>query len=425
MKRWIVLAVLVIAVIWLLVDHFSSGGDSMEFAVEAPVTKTIEVTDVIEYVTAGATTYRVWTTREVLPGGLSAAMSPVLVNWGRSDFSPEGQITLRNVNHGGNPVSGITVLRTATVYPDKVIGAELVMVPLGGPKAVSHGQIRFKFEDGGAQFMDGIDGAVGAPDALDDLVLSWEAWRPPGVDFDVIQGMDPKVFQLTMRGYSGTQRFIEDALMGRDWYVYTLRLPGGRAGLAELLRVTLAMGDGAARYVVSEFLEKAESEWAASGPSTLTQGGDAMEKWRAIKDRIGEARTGGDDRIDMTGRSGYQTMLRSCATMALYAVNVTTARLIEAGYPHEGMRPTQQNPEIEGEPEWMVELAGANIAELFVRAPSTIAFIFSNPTSIPGRIPKELGDAGLLVKRDGKLEKRHFSIKDVTPWGPREHLLIR
>ena len=48
--------------------------------------------------------------------------------------------------------------------------------------------------------------------------------------------------------------------------------------------------------------------------------------------------------------------------MALYSVDVTTARLIEQGYSHEGMHPTQ-TPELKDEPEWMSDLADASIAE--------------------------------------------------------------
>jgi hypothetical protein len=423
MKRWIAVLFLAAVLVWLLVDRFTGDGEPVT-AFEAPELRTVDVTDVVKYVDMNALTYRVRTTRDVLPGGLSAAMAPALVAWDSSSFTPDGEITIRNVNHGGNPVSGVTVLRTAIVRPDRIELAEFIMVPLGGPEAISHGQIRFVFEPGGAEFLGNTPGTVGEPDPMTDLVLSWEAWRPPGVDYKVLQGMDPEVYQLTMRAYSGTQRFLEDALMGRDWRVYTLQLPGGRDGLAELLRVSLAMGDGAARDVISRFLDHAEGEWTTSGPDSETEGGDAATLWRAIRHRIGGAQTGGDERIDMTGRSGYQSLLRSCATMALYMVDVTTARLIESGYNAGNMRPTQK-PQLEDEPEWMKELAGASIAGVFLRGPRTISFVRSYPTAIPGRIPDALAKAGLLVRRDGKALRREFSIDNFTPWGPRDHLLIR
>jgi hypothetical protein len=279
-----------------------------------------------------------------------------------------------------------------------------------------------RFGDAGEPLLDAD--TVGEPDPLDDLVLSWEAWRAPGVDYSVLSGMDSEVYQLTMRAYTGVQRFLEDALMGRDWNVYSLQLPGGRSGLTELLKVSLAMGDGAGRYVLAQLLERAEEDWAGAGPDAEQEGGDALAQWREIGARLEKGRTGGDERIDMSGRTGYQSVLRSCATMALYEVDVTTARLIEHGYPHEGMRPTQP-PELPEEPEWMTEIADANVAGLFLRAPKAIAFAVKNPTAIPGNIPGELDKAGLLVRADGKAIKRHFTIDGETPWGPSGQLLIR
>jgi hypothetical protein len=424
MKKWIIVAILVIAVAWLLAERFGGEDSSTDTLTVAPVPRSLDVADVIEYSEMSAMTYRVRTTRDVLPGGLSAAMAPALVVWDLSDFSPGGAITIRNVNHGGNPVSGVTVLRTAVIRPERIVGAEFIMVPLGGPDAISHGQLRFIFEDGGADLFGGDPSTVGEPDPLTDLVLSWEAWRPPGVDYSVLKGMDHSSYQLTMRAYSGSQRFLEDALQERPWNVYTLQLPGDRAGLTELLKVSLAMGDGAARFVLSQFLERAESEWAAEGPGSDEQGGDAMALWSALGEGWGDAHTGGDAQIDMAGRTGYQSMLRSCVTMALYMVDVTTARLIEQGYPHGGMRPTQK-PEIKDEPEWMTEMAEVNIAGVFLRGPKMISFVRKNPTSIPGKIPGELDAAGLLVRKDGKALKKHFTIDSDTPWGPADQLLIR
>lgn len=423
MKRWILIAALAMGVIWLFAGNL---GNEDPVTVDAPVQelRTLDPLDVVDYTSLSAPTYRVRTTRDVLPGKLSAAMAPAIVVWDESDFSPGGDIVIRNLNHGGNPVTGVTVLRTATIRPDKLIRAEIVMVPLGGPDAVSHGQLRFIFDEGGAELMGGDPAAVGEPEQLTDIVLSWEAWRAPGVDYNVLTGMDHTTYQLSMRAYSGVQRFLEDALQLREWNSYTLNLPGGTDGLAELLKVSLAMGDGAGRYVMSEMLAKAEGEWAASGPDADHEGGDAAALWHQLGAGLGTAHTGGDERIDMTGRTGYQSMLRSCATMALYSVNVTTARLIEQGVPHEGIQPTQP-PEIEDEPNWMAEMADTNIAGIFVRGPKMIGFVRANPTTVPGKIPGAMDEAGLLVREGDKAKKRQYTIGDETPWGPADQILIR
>ena len=192
---------LVAIVAWLLVTHFA-GDESPKQEPVAPQLRTVDVADVVEYAEMNATTYRVRSTHDVLPGGLSAAMAPALVAWDNSDFTSGGDITIRNINHGGNPVSGVTVLRTAVLRPDRIERAEFIMVPLGGPEAISHAQIRFVFEEGGAEFLGDVSDAVGEPDPLADLVLSWEAWRPPGVDYDVLRGMDSSQYELSLRAYS-------------------------------------------------------------------------------------------------------------------------------------------------------------------------------------------------------------------------------
>ena len=417
--KWIALIALVVIVAVVIVVRRRRR----ESAPPPPIEhQTVDVTDVAEYVEMAATTYRVRTLRDVLPGGLSAAMAPVFVVWSRSSFAPGGTIMLRNLNHGGNPLSGVTVLRTAVLRPEKLVRAEYVKVPLARHRSLSHGQLRFIFEPDGAEFVDEDASAVGEPDSLNDIVLSWEAWRPPGTPYSMIKGMDPTVYQLTMRAYSGVQRFVEDALQRRDWEVYTLALPGGREGAIELLKVALAMGDGAGRYAMSEMLEKTEGAWVTGGPGESD--GDAAASWRLIEEKLQDTHSLGDARINLAGRTAYQTMLRSCAIMALYQVDVATARLIEQGHAHDGMR-LVKIAGINDIPEWMTELANASVAGLFLRGPKMIAFVHKYPSAIPGEIPKQLDRAGLLLREGRKPVKRDFKINGETPWGPASRLLTR
>ena len=65
------------------------------------------------------------------------------------------------------------------------------------------------------------------------------------------------------------------------------------------------------------------------------------------------------------------------------------------------------------------------IAGVLLRGPKAISFVRENPTSIPGKIPGALNDAGLLVRQDGKVLKQHFAVDGDTPWGPADQLLIR
>jgi hypothetical protein len=385
----------------------------------------VSVDDVTAYADLSAGTYRVRTTRDVLPGGLSMAMVPAFVDWDRSNLAEGGDVVLRNVNHGGNPLSGITELRTARVRTDQVARVEWVEVPLGGPRAVSHGQLRFVFEPGGAELFGGEVGAVGEADSLTDLVLSWEAWRPPGVDYDVLRGMEPGNYQLSMRAYSGPQRFLEDTLIRRDWHVYTLDLPGGRRGASELLRVALALGDGAARAVIAGIRGDQEDEWVVSGPDSESEGGDAAAQWRTLREQVVAAGIQpADARLDLSEHSSYQSLLRSCATMALYSIRVTVERLEEAGLVGEGTR-APRIPEIREVPDWMTDVASADLAKIFVHAPIAIRYVVEHPTTIPGNIPKELADSGLLVMRGDRSLVHHYSLETGTPWGSKDHLLIR
>ncbi|HEU4928659.1 MAG TPA: hypothetical protein VFU38_02430 [Candidatus Krumholzibacteria bacterium] len=417
--KWIFLIVLLAAVVVLLVSRRQRRDSAPPPPLEH---RTVDVTDVADYVEMAATTYRVRTLRDVLPGGFSAAMAPVFVVWSRSSFAPGGSIVIRNLNHGGNPLSGVTVLRTAVLRPEKIVRAEYVKVPLARHHSISHGQLRFIFEPGGAEFVDEDASAVGEPDSLNDIVLSWEAWRPPGTAYSIVKGMDPTEYQLTMRAYSGVQRFVEDALQRRDWEVYTLALPGGREGAIELLKVALAMGDGAGRYAMSEMLEKSEGAWVVGGPRESD--GDAAASWRLVEEKLKDTRSLGDTRINLAGRTGYHSVVRSCASMALYQVDVAAARLIEQGHAHDGVR-LVKIAGITDIPEWMTELSKTNAAGLFLRGPKMIAFVYKYPSAIPGEIPKQLDRAGLLVREGGKPVKREFKISGETPWGPASQLLTR
>ena len=375
------------------------------------------------FIDASAATLRVRTTRDVLPGGYSAAMVPLLVDWNGSDFSPGGEVLLLGVNHGGNPLSGVTELRSAVIRPEMVAEVQFVMVPLGGPEVFSHGQLRFIFEEGGARLRGGRGEIAGESETLYDLVLSWEAWRPPGVDYHMIRGMDPRTYELSCRGYSGPQRFLEDALMNRDWNVFKLRLPGGREGYAELLRVALAIGDGAARSSLAWMIEQA----AGQGKDDGGEGADGAEldAWRSLRERALPAVAPDDDpRVDLTGKTGYHSLLRSCANMSLYTIDVAVARLIEAGFPSGGMR-TTQTPELRNEDAWMIEMAAADLAGILLRVPRAAAYARRHPTVIPILIPGALEKAGLLVLEDGRPWKTRYSVRNETPWGHRWHLLIR
>lgn len=375
------------------------------------------------------------TCQDTLPGGLSAAMMPALLDTRNGDPT-KGQIVLRNVNVGGSPVRGITKLSTARLRPDLVRAVQFIRVPLGGPGAVAHAHLRFLFAPGGAELAirrETVDANRRSEDQsddlfepLEDLVLSWEAWRPPGVDFHMIRGLDPTTYSLSLRAYSGPQRFLEDALGSRDWYVYTLKLPGGVAGAADLLRVALRLGNEAGQARLEDLLGQA-------GDGNVTNGkkgnsGTAAD-WSSVRqalnalERTKENPAGPDSQPRERTPSGYQTLLRSCGSMLLYSINQTLAEPRQANGAGSPARIPQAD--LAENPDWMTSLAFASKLRVCWNAPRALLFLKRNPTSIPGWIPGHLDRAGLLEREGGSPRLVHYSMDHATPWGHRDHLLVR
>jgi len=119
MKIKFVIIALLVAITALGVERIvNRTGTGLSIAPPSSL-RTANVRDVVAYSKMAATTYRVRSTRDILPGGYSLAMAPILIDWDLTDI-PGGDIVVRNVNHGGNPVSGITVLRSARIRLHKV-----------------------------------------------------------------------------------------------------------------------------------------------------------------------------------------------------------------------------------------------------------------------------------------------------------------
>ncbi len=426
MRKTVVVALLVLIGMSLFLIPRCGDHEQESEPMTMPEHRILDIHDVMVYADGHAETYRVRTTRDVLPGGLSAAMTPIMVNWRLSDMNPGGTLYLGNISHGGNPLGGVTQLRTVRVHPEKIIGAQWVTVPLGGHKDIVHGQLRFVFTEGGIELLGQGPGAVGEPDVITDLVFSWEAWRPPGVGYDIMTGMDPASYELSLRAYSGPQRFLEDTLAQRPWTAYDLQLPGGQAGLAELFRVTVVTGDGAARQVISRVFNQTEMAWREANPDPSAEDLSLVEAWLRLQAGVeAESQDTGDARLELSdAQSRYQSLLRSCATMALYNIDVAVSRMLERGVEAPGMRPASK-PELADDPQWMTELADAGWGRILMSAPRALGFLRENPWIVPGKVTGLLDDAGLLIQEDGKRRETHYSLRTTTPWGHRNQLLIR
>ncbi|MCD6379913.1 hypothetical protein J7M07_05650 [bacterium] len=374
---------------------------------------------------------RLRTSTDILPGGYAAAMAPVMVDWQSSrPWDEHGFVILLNLNHGGNPVDGTTVFCSARVPLDGVEAAEFTLLPLdniGQEGLIQHGQLRFLFAaDHPIELLNYGNEEMGSDYHIRDLVFSWEAWRPPDTGYKFKTGMNPAAYLLTPRCFSGPTRFLDDALGHRDWFSYRLRLPNGRRGLAELLKTNLALCDGVARHNVSKILKQLEEEWALQAPRSEKNQAEAMAEWEELRKVMAPNSLTTDTLIDLPDDDlPYQTLLRSCATMSLYTINVAVDRLVADGHTDGLDMDHRMLPDLGHQEPWMTELAKTDLKGIFLRTPAILRFLRANPQAFPKNIPHQLERAGLLEMENGKPKKIHYRLDDITPYGTLQENLIK
>jgi hypothetical protein len=352
-----------------------------------------------------------------------AALAPVVIDWQASDpFGDEPYVVVRNVNYAGNPLEKTTVLHRARIPLTGIALVEFTLVPStrGGLRALAHhAQLRFVFQSEKRPMLLSLAGSpAGSAAHIPDLVLSWESWHESSVRYSGIKGLDPAAYKLSLRAYAGPQRFLEDTLRGRAWFSYRLRLPGGGMGSSELLKVVLALGDGVARHIICHQLEQGEEEWLRHAPPE-DAGSSSAQEWQKLRELAKNGREYQDARLNLSsGQESYQTLVRSCATLARYTILTAANRLIHRGHA-EGLNKDQvPKPDMEEPTRWMENLAHANWRGLFIRAPLALAYVIRHPESVPDRIPDELAKAGLMEQRDGKAWVVKYSHHGTTPYDP-------
>lgn len=133
---------------------------------------------------------------EQLPNGLAAAMAPAIVDWQGSQLTGNDDdfFLVRNVNVGSNPVEGNIVLATLKIPLNGIIGAQWVLVmmrKLGKDTLAGHGQLRMVFNPENCPVILNDAGNPRQPEPyVKDLVFSFEAWRPAGISFNPLAGLD-------------------------------------------------------------------------------------------------------------------------------------------------------------------------------------------------------------------------------------------
>jgi len=359
-----------------------------------------------------------------MPGGYSAAAIPALVDWASSDLDGDSaNIVLRHVNYGGNPFDKSTVLHNVRVPLEGLESAEFTLVPFGeGGRygLLQHVQLRFIFKHGKEpKLLDLAGTATGADPRISDLVFGWVSWQRPDIGWDLRRGMDDDTqsYWLSLRAYTGSQIFLEDTLQGRDWFSYVLRLPGGKEGLIELFKTTVTLGDGVARDTLARMLAGGEKAWLKHTPPSSGAEKDIHNQWRELIERI---RTSDPQALAPTHLppelDTYQPLVRSCATLARYAVLLTVKRLIANGYDEGVVQDKLPEPLLGSTEVWMKEIAHTDLSGLFLRAPLAMRYILRHRESVPLDIPAELDAAGLLQRHKGKRQRIHYS-RSASPYG--------
>jgi hypothetical protein len=365
------------------------------------------------------------TASDEIPGGLSLAMAPLTVKWDASSigFGPDDFYLVTNVNVSSNPVGGNTLLATMKVPADGVESVEFVTVlskVANRETNAGHGMLRFIFKEGKQPVILSEEGRPLSNDAhAHDLVVSWEAWRPPTAGFDPMAGLNPDTYALTARCSVGSVRCLSDSILNRPWVCYPLKLPDVQHAGDELLYVSLLLGDAVARQTLNTMVE----HQILDGRNVPDEYADsAVEGWEELKAAYEKVETPGNPIQNiLDGKFRYHILERSCITMSLQAVDWTNCRLHERANLGEPKR-VQVAPR--SMPGFLDTLAGGRRSSALLRAPAFVRWLMSNQTVIPGNAHKLLDEVGLLQRENGQVVKKHYDNRNETPYGIVSEALI-
>ncbi len=338
---------------------------------------------------------RINTATDRLPNGLALSMLPFMVDWEHS--RPEGEapfLLMRNVNAGGNPVLGENLLATVRVPLDGLRGLEWCLTPTRNKRSqdtfMGHAMLRFVFSPERRPVILGSDGAP-LPGALppDDLMLSWEAWRPPMTSYDGLKGLDPDTYTLTARAYTGAQRFLTDIMRGNPWRCYPVQLPDVDDALPVTFLTAALSGDAFARRTIGQLVADGVLEAEGFAPLTPTQ----IERAEAI---FATAKLPQDPLSALLRKAdlSYQLLERSCITESLAMIQLALIRIHKD---HDLGPPPKMELVPDGLPSWIQDLVTADRGTLLSHIPGALLFVARNRQVLPIEAYRILEDAGLLL----------------------------
>lgn len=356
--------------------------------------------------------------KDALPNGLALSMLPFLVDWSQTEIAgPDPQVRVRNVSVGGNPTVGENLLATIDVPITGIEDVQWCLTPdrnkKGKDTAMGHAQLRFVFRPDNRPVVLGEDGApLTLVKPLDDLILSWEAWRPPRTRYDPIAGMDPSTYALTARAYSGKARWLGDALRGNPWHCYPLKLPEVGDAFAAVLMTGLLGGDAMARRTLDAMVQAGELNIPNADELTDFTQADA-ERIRATfsTDALPE-----DPLTHLMGKAdlSYQLLERSCITQSLGVIQLALIRL----HREHDLGPAPDMHIVPKDlPDWVANLSTAGTGEMLGYLPGAVLYVMKNHQIIPGNAYRILEDADLLYEKDGQPLYYSYFFTEETPYG--------
>jgi hypothetical protein len=385
----------------------------------------ISAAEILDWNRAKSPLIRVRIARDVVPGGLALAMAPMFVKWQSSSmgFGPEDHYIVQNVNIVNNPVGNVLLLGTLKVFAASVESVQFVAVTTKVKRRdtpFGHAMLRFIFKEGRRPVILDQEGFPLANDSeVSDLVLSWEAWRPPAASFDPLKGLDPSTYALTPRCVVGAVRCLSDSILNRPWHCYTLKLPEVEHAHDEMLYSCFALADAVARQTVSHLIDGK----IGRGQKLFSDYSDALDSdWDAVGDYSRGANLPDDPVRDvLEGKISYQLLERSCISMALLSVDWGNHRIHRrAGLPEP--RRVEVCPE--SMPSFISGLVSGERTPLLLRIPAALHWVMHNQTVVVGKAPQALADIGLLERRLGRPTRLVYDNREKTPYGPLlEHVI--
>lgn len=375
--------------------------------------------DILNWDRAESPLIRVRIPRDVVPGGLSLAMAPMFVKWQSSSpgFGPDDHYIVQNVNIVNNPVGGVLLLATLKVFAASVEEVQFVAVTTKVKRKdtpFGHALVRFIFKEDRRPIILDQQGLPLANDSeVSDLVLSWEAWRPPETMFDPVKGLDPSTYALTPRCLVGAVRCLHDSILDRPWHCYTLKLPEVEHAHDQMLYSCFALADAVARQTVSHLIDRQ----IGRGQKLFADYSEAADSdWDAIGEYSRSANLPEEPiREVLDGKISYQLLERSCITMALLSVDWGNHRIHQlAGLPE----PRRVEIAPDSLPSFISGLVSGERTPLLLRIPAALHWVMRNEkTVMVDKAPKVLADVGLLERRLGRPIRTVYDTRRKTPYG--------